>query len=495
MTLASMLREAFVEPRELSRSGKRKNSPPRSITRLDMLFVSIANLLSLQKVPEGAGGVEFRLDLFPQLDLELIKNAIIVFNRPIILTLRKASQGGSFRGTEQEREFLIEQLLMFEPAFFDLEYDMSPDFIEKVCQKYKKTNFILSYHNFQETPLKLEKIYQLMSKYPVYGYKIAALSLSANDALRMLLFSRRRPRLSVVCMGEKGEFARVLAPVVGNIINYTSLSKEEQTAPGQLSVDELIELYGYLRLNPNTHLYGLIGDPISKSIGHIYHNNVFKEKRLNSVYVKMNVTPDELSDFFLLAAEMKFRGLSVTMPLKEKVLPFLNPIDSEIKHIGSANTLIFKNDQVVGFNFDGIGALDAIEKRGAVRGKKIVLLGAGGTARAIAHEALKRGAKILILNRTVEKAKTLACEIDCEAGSLLDVPSEYDILINSSASSISIDPQKIVPSALVMDVNYTPRETPLLQQAISLGCDVIYGDEMFFNQALAQSEKWYTAGR
>jgi 3-dehydroquinate dehydratase / shikimate dehydrogenase len=455
-----------------------------------MLFVSIVTLDSIQKVPKEVDGIELRLDLLPQFDLELITNIITTSPRPVMFTLRKISQGGLFRGTEKEREALIEQLLLLEPAFFDLEWDMCPSFLERIFQKYDKTHFILSYHNFQETPLNLEEIYQSMSKYPAYGYKIAARSLSTNEALRMLLFARKHSRISVICMGEKGEFARVLGPVVGNLIHYSSLNREEQTAPGQLTVHDLIHLYGYPKLNPNTNLYGLIGDPVSKSLGHFYHNKVFEERQLNSVYVKMNVTPDELSTFFSLAREIGFQGLSVTMPLKEKVLPFLNVIDPEAQRIGAVNTLVFKNGQILGLNTDGIGALNAIEKRMPVYGKKIVLLGAGGAARAIAFEAFKRGANILILNRTIQKALELAHELGCEAGGLLDVPLEYEILINCSSDSMPIDPEKILSSALIMDVVYVPRETPLLLKALSLGCQMVYGDEMFFNQAAAQSELW-----
>lgn len=452
-----------------------------------MLFVSIAQLHLLQYLPDQLDGIELRLDLFPMLDLELLKNLMNNLPYPIMLTLKKKSHGGMFLGSEQEREDLIEKLLKFKPAFFDLEYDTRPDFIKRVCQKYKKTKFILSYHNFQETPQNLEEIYQHMSQHKTYGYKIAAMTHSTNDALNMLLFARNHSRLSVICMGEKGEFARILGPVVGNLINYASLVEGKETAPGQLPIQDLTDIYSYYRLNPRTQLYGLIGDPVSKSHGHIYHNEIFKKRRLNRLYVKMIVEPNELSTFLPLAKNLGFCGLSVTTPLKEKILPFIQSTDYTFRAI---NTLFFLKDHIYGTNTDGIGALNAIEKRKSVHGKKMVILGAGGTARAIAFEAHRRGAELTILNRTVQKAEQMALELGCKAGYLFDLPSKYDILINCTSELISVEPSRILPSAVIMDVIYAPRETPFLAIAKNLGCQVIYGDEMFLNQAAAQSRQW-----
>jgi 3-dehydroquinate dehydratase / shikimate dehydrogenase len=449
-----------------------------------MLFVPIADLYLLPLVPEEADGIELRLDLLPTLDVEAIKGLLINRTHPFLFTMRKSSQGGRFIGSEEEREALIEKYLELEPQFFDLEYDTRPAFIEKVTRSFTKTRFILSYHNFQETPRDLGVIYEEMAKVPVYGYKMAALAVSTNDALRLLLFGREHPQVSVISMGEKGEFARVLGPVCGNLIDYACLDADQKTAPGQLTVKELVDVYDYHKLNPSTHLYGLIGDPVSASKGHLYHNQIYQQ----SVYVKMNVKAEELSTFFPLVIEMGFRGLSVTMPLKEKVLPFLQSIDSKAKQIGAVNTILIKERGLSGYNTDGSGALDAIEKHVFVAGKKVVLIGAGGAARAIAFEAYQRGAHVLILNRTFQKARELAMEVGCQSGRLSEIPSEYDILINCTPDLLAIDSKKILPSALLMDVVYVPRETPLLQKAASLGCQVVYGDEMFFNQAAAQIE-------
>ena len=186
-----------------------------------------------------------------------------------------------------------------------------------------------------------------------------------------------------------------------------------------------------------------------------------------------------LSEFFPLAKELGVRGLSVTMPLKEKVLPFVDRGDLKL---GAINTLVFKQGEITGVNTDGQGALDALEKRGAVRGKTVVLLGAGGAARAIALEAKRRGALLFIVNRTREKGEALARAV----GGVCDFPSRYDILINCTPVSPSVAFQ---PSTLVMDI--INRETQFLLEAKSAGCQTVLGEEMFINQAAAQAHLWH----
>lgn len=138
-------------------------------------------------------------------------------------------------------------------------------------------------------------------------------------------------------------------------------------------------------------------------------------------------------------------------------------------------------------NTDGPGALNAIEKHTNVRGKRLAILGAGGTARAIAHEALKRGAMVSIYNRTIERAYQLAAEFGC-TGHGLDELKDYDILVNTIPAQTV---REILPAATVMDVIYAPKETPLLQAVKRAGCVCIYGEEMFIEQALLQQDFFF----
>lgn len=454
-----------------------------------MLFLSTAQLEAFPSPHHKKMAKELRLDLLPFVDFDRVQNLLQSPQRPsIMLTLRKASQGGKFQGSESEREALIQRLLTLNPPFFDLEFDMRPQFIHEMIKRHPKTKFILSYHNFQGIPSELDSIYHAMQEYAAFSYKIAVMVHSTNDALKMLLFAKKHPKASVICMGERGSFARVLGPVVGNVVNYASL--EEQTGPGQLSQQELMHVYHYPFLNKHTSIYGLIGDPVENSLGHVYHNAIFRKMNLNAMYVKMAVKPEELADFFALAKELGIRGLSVTHPLKEVILPFVDEVDEAAKKIGAVNTLLFAEGKIKGTNTDGLGALDAIEQKLSVSGKRIVLIGAGGAARAIAFEAKVRGAHVLVLNRTLERAKRVAKEIGCETGGLDEVPEDYDILVNCSPDSMPIDPKKLQPNAVVMDIVYHPRETVFLKEALSRSCQIVYGEEMFMNQAARQTAYW-----
>jgi len=412
-----------------------------------MLFASISDYHDLKSL--SIDGIELRLDLFAHLDS--IEQYLTESQLPIMFTLRRTSTR-----SEADRESLIQYLFTLRPAFFDLEYDMRPEFLQWAFSQ--GIAIVLSYHNSEETPLDLEPIFLTMSRYSAFSYKIATTTHSVNDALRLLLFAKRHPNVSAICMGERGAFGRVLGPIVGNKIDYGHVGVP--TASGQFSIDELNAVYRYQNLNSKTALFGLIGNPVVQSPGHHYHNDEFEKHGLDAVYVKMIVEEKDLNEFFRLAKELGFRGLSVTMPLKEKVIP----------NLGSVNTILFE-EPLFGTSFDGSAAMDAI---GDISNKKIILLGSGGAAHAVELEAKKRGADVRVLKRT----------------SLNEVPSDYDILINCTPASMPIDPQAILARATVMDMVYAPRETPFLKAAAARGCRIVYGDEMFKNQAEAQSELW-----
>lgn len=455
-----------------------------------MLFLSVNSLKSTQHLSYKDYAIELRLDLFPNINLEAIHNFLKNSASPVMLTVRKKSQGGNFQGEELEREELIQQLLELKPPFFDLEYDMNPPFLHEMIHKFPKTRFILSYHNFQALPKNLEEIYCFLQRHPAFGYKMAVITHSTNDALTMLKFAKNHLNLSVICMGKEGVFARILGSVFGNL-NYASIDSNEQTGPNQLSVTELVDIYRYPSLNKDTSIYGLIGDPVDNSLGHIYHNAVFQEQQINAVYVKMRVRPEELAEFIPLAKGIGIQGLSVTSPLKEKILPFLDEIAPEAQQIGAVNTLLFTNGRIVGTNTDGLGALDAIEKRTPVHGKKMVLIGAGGAARSIAFEAKRRGGDVLVLNRTVSRAKGLGVSLGCTSGGLSEIPKNYDILIQCTKDPNPIPREAIQPNSLVMDIVYSSNKTPFLNEARLKNCQIVDGKEMFLNQARRQTAFWF----
>lgn len=459
-----------------------------------MLFLTVNSLKEAQENQDlpSIKGLELRLDRFEAIDIPTIAKLQENSPLPLLFTLRSVSQGGSFHGTEKERFTLIEQLLALKPAFFDLEHDTPHWFLEKMAKEFPKTQRILSYHNFEEH-VDVEKILSKIHSPYVSFYKIACHAASSLDALR-LATSIDRKNLCAIAMGRMGEISRILSPITGNCFNF-ACRKEDLSPAGQLSVETLQKTYNYSRLTPSTSIFALLGDPVEMSPSHRTHNRVFNDLGMNAVYLKILLKSSELGPFFSEMRKLPFRGFSVTMPHKEAVLPFLDEISEEARAMRAVNTILVKDGKLYGTNTDGAGALDAIEKRIRVRKKKILLLGAGGTARAIAYEAVRRGANLTILNRTKEDAEALARGLNCNGAGLEEISkcADYSILINATSvgmqeEKLPCDSRWILPRTLIMETIMRP--TPLLKEAEVRGCTPLPGSELFIEQAAKQFAFW-----
>jgi len=443
--------------------------------------------------------VELRLDCFTLLDLAALKILLSHFSIPMIFTLRSQIQGGNYAKCEESRLADIRRLVTLRPEYLDLESHVSPGFIEEISSQFPQIKLIVSYHHFTETPEDLEAIYQEMQKIPAFFYKIAVAAKNCLDALRLICWAKKSDhQLIAISMGSHGQVSRILGPMIGCPITYAALEEDQKSAPGQLSAKTLIERYHHHSINPHTALYGLIGDPVSQSISDETHNHLIAACGLDAVYVKIQVSPSELSDFLKFAKQLPFYGLSVTMPLKEQILPFLDGIDSQALDIGAVNTLLFEEGKVFGFNTDGMGALNAIEKEHPVKGKRIVIIGAGGASKAVAYEAHRRGALVTIVNRDEEKALKTAQRFRCIGKGLDEMAAcaeaGYDILINCTPVALPIASDDILPQAVVMSIMTKPKETALIKLAMEKGCPIVYGYQMFLEQALGQFHLWFKNG-
>jgi len=433
--------------------------------------------------------VELRLDYFQQRDCFALKQIQKAFDIPMIFTLRSRKEGGVSILTEEERLLEIAQLATLEPDYLDIERDVSPAFITSLQSRHPNIKWILSHHRYEEASNHLDAIYAWMREVPAHLYKIA---LQAEDAIGVLRamhwLKNQKEKPILISMGEQGQTSRLLAPICGNAFSYASLPGEEAVAPGQLSITTLLSHYRYRSLNSQTSLYGLIGDPIHRSISDVTHNRCMQTLGLDALYVKMQLTQNQLSSFMPFVKKL-FKGMSVTMPLKECILPYLDEVEPEARQIGAVNTLLFQEGKIVGFNTDGKGALNAIESKGSVQGKQIVLLGSGGAARAIAFEAAKRGGHVTLYTRNSEKARGIPAKVlDWEERHRLQ---DYDILINCTPLPMPIEACLLFPEKMIMDLTVRPRETELLKQAIEKKCRVIYGYEMFIEQAVYQFATWF----
>lgn len=448
----------------------------------------------LKKAESCADLVEWRLDLFDTLDIENLSTLKRESLLPAIFTLRASRQGGQFRDTESERLQIFEKIIALSPEYVDIEADVTPEFVTRIKKAYPKIKLIASTHDFTSTPNDLESVLQQLKRIPADFYKIAVMTHSTLDALRLMTFKKQRPNnLILVGMGETGTLTRIVGPLFGSNLSYVALEGASTVAPGQQKAADL-NIYRYHSLLPSTKLYGLIGGNVSRSFGHITHNAAMGALGFNSVYIKMGVQPNEIGDFIQSIKGLNIGGLSVTMPLKEVVIPYLDELSDDAKAIGAVNTILFENGKIIGYNTDSLGALNALEKHVRVKNKKLVILGAGGAARAIAYEAIRRGANVSILNRHPEKALALAKEFGCDGDDLASkkvFDKRYDIIINATPSPMPIDSERILPGSVVMDITNRPIMTPFLTAAKEKKCKIVPGYEMFVEQAVYQFKIWF----
>lgn len=452
-----------------------------------------------------ADGIELRLDYWSELDLNALTELRKSFTIPMIFTLRKKSQGGHYQKEESARLQDILALCALNPDYLDLEDEVSQDFLQIINHKFPAIKIIYSHHNFKDTPADLNVILQSMLNPYTHIYKIAAQANSATDMLAMLHFikdNKNIHKIAGMSMGEFGVTTRIIAPIIGSELTYASVSQHQATAPGQLTLQDLNDIYHYRQLNENTSIYALLGDPVDKSVGHLWHNKAFKTLNNNSVYIKIRVLSDEVVAVLQSCRQLPFYGFSVTMPLKELVFPALDRIDPDANAIGAINSIVLENNLYYGFNTDGVAAIDALmQYLPDINQKKIVILGAGGAARALIYIAKQRGAEVIILNRTVDKANKMAQQFNCKAFELdylAQLKSHgYDAIINTLPYSAQekdaelYNKNNFIADAVAMDIVYNPAETPFLTIAKQAGCHCIYGYEMFNRQATLQQKRWF----
>jgi shikimate dehydrogenase len=252
-----------------------------------------------------------------------------------------------------------------------------------------------------------------------------------------------------------------------------------------------------MQIKGSTEIYGIIGNPVAHSLSPIMHNSAFEALGLNKVYVAFPATNAEKA----LAAcrALGVHGLSVTIPHKETILAHIDSIDPMAQKIGAVNTLLFNEDNKIhGLNTDWIGANKALAEKLELQGKRILLLGAGGSAKAIGFGLLEAGARVIFASRTENKVKVLAETLKCDWTHLADIETiQADGLINATSVGMSpIENASLVPAEslgnfpVVMDIVYAPLETRLLREAKSAGCEVITGLSMLLYQGVAQFEAW-----
>jgi len=297
-------------------------------------------------------------------------------------------------------------------------------------------------------------------------------------------------------MGDAGIISRVLGVRAGSAFTFAAATPGEETAPGQIAARTLIETYRIDQVDAATKVYGVAGNPIRSSLSPLMMNAAFRRETVNAVYLGLQA--DKLSDLLTLVNEIPIQGLSVTMPHKQEILAHLEKTDPLSAKIGACNTVLRAQDgKLYGFNTDVAGIVSPLERRMSLRGAKVLVLGAGGAARAAVFGLRDKGAEVHILNRTPETAAKLAKQAGAKVVKKEAVAkTAFDVILNATPIGMAGNkaPQmleaKDLNTKLVFDLVYNPIETPLIAMARQAGIPVVAGVEMFVQQGARQFEIW-----
>lgn len=454
-------------------------------------------LEDLNAASEYADIIELRADLMDNPDIPAL---LKVAKKPCIVTNRTKLEGGQFKGSEEQRIQLLRQAIDAGADYIDIEASTARNLLAPVLAARGKTQVILSYHDFTRTPERLDGIYETMTQVPADIFKIITYAGDINDNLAVFDLLQRAGRdgrkLISFCMGEKGEISRILSTLLGGFLTFGSLDSGKESAPGQIPASILKNVYRVDQPRPGLKIYGVIGDPISKSMGYLIHNRAFQETGLPFIYLPFWVK--NLGKFFSGFAPY-LEGISVTMPFKEAIIPLLDTMDGAAQKIGAVNTVVKVDGSWKGYNTDCIGAIQALEQHIPLKGKKVLIIGAGGTAKAIGHGVMEQGGDLTITyNQNRARGESLARELNCALADIRDIEHlPADVLVNCSPVGMSprnedspVPAQVLRRGMVVFDCVYNPPRTRLIREAESAGCTTISGVELFINQGAAQFELW-----
>lgn len=448
----------------------------------------------LKDLPPYVEGIEFRLDQMPFLSKQSISVLSSLTSLPRMFTDHKGDHLSSLLTSDLPTA-----------TYVDLNWKES----NKAEQMRKSSLFLLlSYHNFDKppSPSQLEEIVGQMQQGGAACGKIAC---TVDSFEKLSTFSSLAHRsyplaLSWIPMGNRFSQLRALFFfLIPRSIYYLSTRPcAPSFAPGLPTIKEqhslFVQLHRLKKMRKAPSLYALIGNPIDQSPGDRLYNRFFSLCGKQALYLKIPLSSDELPLFFQWIRSLPFRGLSITAPLKQSILPYLDEMSQEARAMGAVNLIGITAGKIRGENSDGQGALQMIrEHYSSLRGKRIFLLGAGGSARALAYSLLQEGAHLFLFNRTFHRARELVREIGGKAYPLCSLPSlasreGYDLFIQTtSAHTLSFSPSFLLPGRGFMDIRWGAEKSSLYREAVNKKCTIFPAKRLFFFQALEQLRLWF----
>ncbi|MDT7604206.1 MAG: 3-dehydroquinate dehydratase / shikimate dehydrogenase [Acidobacteriota bacterium] len=477
---------------------------------------------AIERAAQLADVIELRFDCLAddaQLDdaLRDLRPILKARTRPFISTFRPAEQGGARALDKQQRLLFWIQNDFYSnnkiADYADIELDLLP-LVGKRENEWllKATDWervICSHHDFVGVPADLEAIYERMTKTPARILKIAVQADEITDCipvLRLLERARSEGReMIAIAMGEAGLLTRVLAPAFGSFLTYGSLDDEHATAPGQVTVRELRDLYCVHSITERTLITGLVGSPVAHSVSPHMHNAAFAARGIDAVYI-----PFETRDARAFVRRMahtqtrelvwNLRGFSVTAPHKGAIMDGLDFVEPAAREIGAVNTVVCEGNELHGYNTDADAALAPLDDVIDLKGARVAVIGAGGAARSVLWSLRERGARATVFARDIERARAIGEKFDAKSLPLAGAQfSGFDAVINATplgtrgahVTETAATSVQLRGARVAYDLVYNPSQTRFLSEARAAGCETtLSGLAMLVAQAAAQFKLW-----
>jgi 3-dehydroquinate dehydratase/shikimate dehydrogenase len=464
--------------------------------------------------------IELRLDQYADLSVQGLTSAIQRFGPgALVVTFRSADEGGrSPAATDAQRLHYLSVATSFRAAYVDIELSTlqrNGDAWRELLstRRDEAPQFVVSFHDLAGTP-PLDKLRAIRRAAEEAGADVVKTATGAQTVhqtrpvLDLLCEAGWRRPLLALAMGEAGFWTRVMGPLLPLAAPFTFARGQAApgTALGQPTWRELAELYRFPQLRPGDPVYAVIGNPIAHSLSPLMHNAALAQLGLRGVYVPFRVEQDPAGFVGEMAPKLGLRGISVTIPHKESVLAACAERDDLVRQIGAANTLTRRGTDAQPLwhatNTDAQAAAgcleDALGGPGALRGRRVLILGAGGAARGIAFGLKAHQAQVLIWNRTPGRAGILAQEVGGRSVQREEIPRpELGVAAVVNTTPLGMYPKtgdspleadELPRGCLVFDTVYNPLRTRLLRMAQERGLRTLEGVAMFVRQGVAQFE-------
>jgi 3-dehydroquinate dehydratase/shikimate dehydrogenase len=447
--------------------------------------------------------LEFRLDYLanPLAAIPRMKQFLTEHTEATaVATCRRAGNGGKFKGNIAAEMEILQKCAEagFQLVDIEMQTALTLKHGEMDTIRAAGAALIVSYHDFDATK-DLDGVFEKILPLGAEFVKIVPTAKSLADNITLMRFLERtvdNANVIGICMGDYGVISRILGVRAGSIFTFAAATAGQETGPGQIAARTLIETYRIDQVDAATKVYGVAGNPVKHSLSPIMMNTAFRRETENRVYLALQTA--RLTDLLKLVHEIPLQGLSITMPFKEEIMKYLAKTDALSAKIGACNTVVRAQDgNLYGFNTDVAGIVGPLEKRLQLRGAKILVLGAGGAARAAVFGLRDKGAEVFILNRSAEKAQKLARQAGAKTIKRdVIAKTNFDVIINTTpVGQVGYKQQTLLEAKelnarLVFDLVYNPVETPLLRMARQKGIPIITGIEMFVQQGARQFEIW-----